>query len=129
MTQADWVKEKLEERFPFGVYTDIDTDVTDETVELIQKIITLAQQRTEKKWREPVEDKDLVSDPQARAINMVFNSMGTVEKRRGWRYFGDMVHELWRINKIAQKSGFSSDITVRIPLPGRKPIFKKTLEE
>ena len=49
MTQADWVKEKLEERFPFGVYTDIDTDVTDETVELIQKIITLAQQRTEKK--------------------------------------------------------------------------------
>lgn len=76
---------------------------------------------------EPIKDEDLVSNSQARAVNMVFNSMGNVEKRRGWRFFGDMVHELWRINKIAQKTGLSSDITVRIPLPGRKPIFKKTL--
>ena len=77
---------------------------------------------------EPVKDEDLSIPKEAKAINMFFNTNGTAEKRRGWRYFGDMVHELWRINKIAQKSGLSSEIIVTIPIPGRKPIFKKTLK-
>lgn len=72
---------------------------------------------------EPVIDEQ----EHAQAVNMYFNTNGTAQVRRGWRFFGDMVHELWRINKIAQKSGLSSDIIVRIPLRGRKPIFKKTL--
>lgn len=49
---TNWIKDKLDERFPFGVYTDIDTDVTDEMVELIKKIVSLAEQRTDKRWRE-----------------------------------------------------------------------------
>ena len=72
---------------------------------------------------------ELIPDEQTEVINMFYNQRGNLEKRRGWRYFGDMVHELWRINKIAQKSGMRSEITVTIPLPGRKPIFKKTLED
>lgn len=58
--------------------------------------------------------------------NISFNQDSTVRKRRGWRTFADMVHELWMQNKRLKKLGMQMDYTLRLPLKGYKPVYKRT---
>lgn len=75
MTQADWVKEYLQHAFARHIQHGMDdikknpkwklnNECTnwaigelDEAMEVVNKAITLAQQRTEKKWRSKVEEQ------------------------------------------------------------------------
>jgi len=62
-----------------------------------------------------------------KALNAVITDQGHLKKRKGYKTFGEMVHVLWEINKQNRKMGFASEYTVVLPLRGRKPIYKKTL--
>jgi hypothetical protein len=62
-------------------------------------------------------------------LNVEITSDGTIKRRKGFNTFGEMVHVLWELNKKAKKMGWSSDYTVRLPLKGIKPIYKKTLKK
>lgn len=60
-------------------------------------------------------------------FNGYIDSDGIIGKRDGYSTFGEMVDVLWRINKQMQKIGFTAEYTVKLPLKGTKPIYKKTL--
>lgn len=61
-------------------------------------------------------------------VNVILNNNGTVETRKGYNTFGEMVDVLWKINKQAKKMKWSAQYTVVLPLKGTKPIYKKTLK-
>jgi len=61
-------------------------------------------------------------------LNVDFNERGQITKRKGYATFGEMVHVLWDINKRAKKMGFTGEYTIRLPLKGTKPIYKKTVK-
>lgn len=60
-------------------------------------------------------------------LNVEIDHDGTIKRRKGYNTFGEMVHVLWELNKKAKKMGWSSEYTVRLPLKGTKPVYKKTL--
>lgn len=60
-------------------------------------------------------------------LNVEVLDNGTIAKRNGYTTFGEMVHVLWKINKQARKMGWESEYTIKLPLKGNKPIYKKTL--
>jgi len=62
-------------------------------------------------------------------VNVEVNKRGEIVKRLGFNTFGEMVDVLWNINKRAKKIGFTGDYTIRLPLKGTKPIYKKTLRK
>lgn len=62
-------------------------------------------------------------------LNILINDDGHIKRRKGYSTFGEMVDVLWKINKQAKKMGWSSEYTVRLPLKGTKPIYKKTLRK
>lgn len=64
-----------------------------------------------------------------KAVNVEILDNGFVKKRRGYNTFGEMVDVLWSINKQNKKMGFTGDYTVRLPLKGTKPVYKKTLKK
>lgn len=63
------------------------------------------------------------------ARNIDIQSTGTIQKRKGYNTFGEMVDVLWNINKRYKKQGFSGEFTVTLPLKGTKPVYKKTLRK
>lgn len=62
------------------------------------------------------------------AQNVVINTRGEIESRKGWKTFGEMVDVLWKINKQNRKMGFVGEYTIKLPLKGVKPIYKKTIK-
>lgn len=62
-------------------------------------------------------------------LNVEISGDGLIKKRKGYNTFGEMVDVLWKLNKNAKKMGWSSEYTIRLPLKGTKPVYKKTLEE
>ena len=64
-----------------------------------------------------------------KAVNLEIEDNGFVKRRRGFNTFGEMVDVLWKINKQNKNMGFTAEYTVRLPLRGTKPIYKKTLKE
>lgn len=58
--------------------------------------------------------------------NISMNNDGSLRRRIGWRTFADMVHELWIQNKRLKNIGGEMDYTLRLPLKGYKPVYKKT---
>jgi len=60
-------------------------------------------------------------------LNVEIRNDGLIRKRGGYNTFGEMVDVLWKLNKQNKRLGFIGDYTVRLPLKGTKPIYKKTL--
>lgn len=72
---------------------------------------------------------EIANDGFKNGLNVEITDQGTIKKRKGYNTFGEMVHTLWELNKKAKKMGWSSDYTVRLPLRGTKPVYKKTLSK
>ena len=51
-------------------------------------------------------------------MNIDLTKEGSIVKRKGWKTFKGMVHQLRLINKRYKKFNFSGDIIVRLPLKG-----------
>ncbi len=58
--------------------------------------------------------------------NIYFNKDSSVRTQIDWETFAEMVHELWIQNKRLKKFGVQMNYTIRIPLRGYKPVYKKT---